>query len=160
VVLSHDPRFLFSIWKDAVALDVSEHQIGMIGEWRGEIRKWSCELELEEEYVRRAAKIRAFASNGQHLKGSTDSEVAGHIRPFLEEFIDRRFPGRFARLEMLDTMVKAIAGNPDDPLHAHHLTLAELNEFSRPEHHRDPDRQNPTQLKAQCRKVIDIVGRY
>lgn len=160
VVLSHDPRFLFSIWKDAVGLDMSEHQIGMVGEWRGEIRKWSCEKELEEEYVRRAAKIRAFASTGQHLKGCTDAEVAVQIRPFLEEFMDRRFPGRFARLEMLDTMVKGIADNPDDPLHPHHVKLAELNEFSRPEHHRDPDRQNPTQLRVQCQKVVDIVGRY
>lgn len=161
VVLSHDARFLHLIAKDAEPVLCSEHQIVMEGDWEGSVKAWSAVDELKAEYVRRAERIRAFASSGKHLRNCTPQALASDIRVFVEEYLDLRFPGRFAANVTLGIMVDEITGaGPGDPLHSHVMALRELNEFSRPEHHRGGGSPDPDQLKTQCQKVVRIVGAY
>lgn len=161
VVLSHDPRFLHLVFKDAGALDVSEHQVVMAADWNGTISPWSVQEEVKADYVRRAERIRAYAGDGKLLKDCSASQLVSDLRVFMEEYLDLRFPGRFAPGDLLGEMVRKIdeAGS-DDPLWAKRVELANLNEYSRPEHHRGTQAPDPTQLRAQCRKVIGIIGSY
>lgn len=160
VVLSHDPRFLHLLLKDAGSLDVSEHQIVLTGRWKAKVAPWSCTDEIKADYVRRAERIREYAATRTHLPDSNGNQLASDIRVFLEEFLDQRFPGRFHAGECLGAMCDAIADDPNDPLHAHKDDLRELNEFSRVDHHRGTQPPDPNELQSQCQKVVDILGDY
>jgi wobble nucleotide-excising tRNase len=160
VVLSHDPRFLHLVKKDATPIEYSEHQIGLDADWRGRICSWSSEEELKADYVRRAERIRGFAGTGQHLPGCSAALLAYDLRLFVEEYLDLRFPGRFAARTLLGAMIDDIDASPDDPLYSERRALREINEFARPDHHRGTSGPDPTQLRAQCKKVMRIVGSY
>jgi hypothetical protein len=146
--------------KDAGGLETSEHQIAQTGKWKAKIESWSCNDEVKADYVRRAQRIREYAATGQHLPDSNAAQLASDIRVFLEEFLDLRFPGRFPANETLGPMCDAIDDDTADPLHMHKDELRELNEFSRPDHHRGTEPPDPTELQAQCQKVVDIIGDY
>lgn len=161
VVLSHDPRFLHLIEKDKGPLTVTQHQIVAESDWVANLKAWNVEDEVKADYVRRAERIRAYASTGQHLTGCSPALLASDIRIFVEEYIDLRFPGRFAARTLLGAMVDEIdAAGADDHLYGHRTDLRSLNEFSRPDHHRGTSPPDPTQLQAQCKKVVKIVGAY
>ena len=161
VVLSHDPRFLHLIEKDKGTLAVSQHQIVAESDWVANLKAWNVEDEVKADYVRRAERIRAYASTGQHLTGCNIALLASDLRVFVEEYIDLRFPGRFAARTLLGAMVDEIeAAGPDDHLYVHRQDLRVLNEFSRADHHRGTSSPDPTQLRAQCRKVVKIIGAY
>jgi len=160
VVLSHDPRFLHMLLKDAGPIEVSQHQIVLTGRWKAKIAAWSCKDEIKADYVRRAERIREYAATQTHLPDSNGHQLASDIRVFMEEFLDQRFPGRFADGVALGPMCDAIADDPNDPLNAHKDDLRELNEFSRPDHHRGTQPPDPAELQAQCQKVVDILGDY
>ena len=161
VVLSHDARFLHLIKKDAGALEASEHQVVLTADWHGTVSAWSADDEVRAEYIRRAERIRGYAGSGQHLTGCSPQQLASDIRVFLEEYVDLLFPGRFAARTTLGTMVDEIDdAGPNDPLHLHRIALRDLNEFSRPDHHRGTQPPDPTQLRAQCRKVVGLIGAY
>ena len=160
VVLSHDARFLHLIKKDAGDIDCSEHQISLEPDWKGRICAWSSEEEVRSDYVRRAERIRGFAGNGQHLSGCSAPLLASDLRIFLEEYLDLRFPGRFAPRTLLGAMIDEIDASPDDPLYDKRLVLREINEYSRPDHHRGTVSPDPTQLRAQCKKIVKIIGAF
>lgn len=161
VVLSHDPRFLHLIEKDKGTLAVTQHQIVAESDWVANLKAWSVENEVKADYVRRAERIRAYASTGLHLTGCNGALLASDIRVFVEEYIDLRFPGRFAARTLLGAMVDDIdAAGSHDHLYVHRQDLRSLNEFSRPEHHRGTSSPDPTQLRAQCKKVVKIIGTY
>ncbi len=161
-VLSHDPRFLNMIEKDAPA-GFGSYQIqcdAPTGE--GAIYQWSSAEELKAEYVRRAEILREYANHGRLLKDQTTVSVQMAIRPFLEDYIRARFPARFPDpLRMLDGMTDEIeAAGVSDPLYAHVTTLRALNEYSRGSMHGGAQGPDPAALRGQCQKVIDIVGSY
>lgn len=161
VVLSHDPRFLHLIEKDKGPLVVTQHQIVAESDWVANLKAWNVEDEVKADYVRRAERIRAYASTGQHLTGCSPALLASDIRVFVEEYIDLRFPGRFAARTLLGAMVDEIdAAGPADHLYGHRANLRSLNEFSRSDHHRGTSPPDPTQLRAQCKKVVKIIGAY
>ena len=160
IVLSHDPRFLHLIKKDAAPIEYSEHQIGLDANWRGRVCSWSSEEELKTDYVRRAERIRGLASTGQHLPGCSASLLAYDLRVFVEEYLDLRFPGRFPARTLLGGMIDEIDASPDDPLYPERRALREINQFARVDHHRGTSEPDPNQLRAQCKKVMRIVGRY
>lgn len=161
VVLSHDPRFLHLIDKDRGALAVSHHQIVAESDWVANLKAWPLDDEMKADYVRRAERIRAYARTGQHLTGCSPAHLAGDLRIFVEEFLDLRFPGRFAPKTLLGAMVDEIEqAGPTDQLHAQAAVLRSLNEYSRQDHHRGTNPPDPTQLRAQCRKIVTIIGTY
>ena len=161
VVLSHDPRFLHLIYKDADPAVVGEYQICLDSDHGGSVRSWSSEEELKSAYVRQSERIRNYASTGQFLKDSSAEGLIRDLRPFLEQYIRHRFPGRFAMLKMLPDMIGEVeAGGSDDPLFASVAELRSLNEYTRGDMHGGASVPDADQLRAQCRKVVDLVGRY
>ncbi|MEM7701513.1 MAG: AAA family ATPase [Pseudomonadota bacterium] len=159
VVFSHDARFLNMIQRDAT--ECSEHQIVFPSDWHGTVSAWSAETEVQQAYVRKAQRIRSYAATGACLSDTTVDALASDLRVFLEEFLDLRFPGRFVRGDNLGAMARSIQdAGMADPLFKHATALRELNEYSRPEHHRGSGQVNPNQLRAQCRKVVAILGDY
>jgi hypothetical protein len=62
---------------------------------------------------------------------------------------------------MLDGMTTAIeeAGN-SDPLFAYVGDLRALNEYTRPNMHGGGQAPNPDASRAQCQRVVSIIGTY
>ena len=65
-------------------------------------------------------------------------------------------PDRFSALCVDDIEAAGAA----DHLYVHRNDLRSLNEFSRPGHHRGTSPPDPTELRAQCRKIVKIIGSY
>lgn len=159
LVLSHDPRFLHLIEKNAPAS--SSFQILCDDSGTGSIRSWSSEDELKDVYIRQAERIREFASTGNLLKDVTQESLAKDLRPFLEGFLRARFPGRFGPLVMLDGMTNEIeAAGASDPAYKDITALRALNEFSRDQMHAGSNPPAPAALRAQCARIIAIIGSY
>lgn len=160
IVLSHDPRFLNLLLRDSEPQTASEHQLVQEAAWKFAVKRWSCREETKADYVRRAQRIREYAATGMTLPDSSEAQLVADIRVFVEEFLDQRFPDRFAGNTLLGAMCEAIAADPNDPLFISAQELKELNEFSRPDHHRGTNPPDPAELKSQCQKVVDILGNY
>ena len=160
-VFSHDPRFLQMIEKDADASKIRTFQLMCTDKGEGSISSWSSAAELKSLYVRQAEMIREFATQGTPLKDETPQSTLQAIRPFLEDYIKARFPGRFADHELLVPMIEAIrqAGS-DDPLHGSVDELLALNEYTRRNMHGGGQSPDPVGLRAQARKVVQLVGSY
>jgi wobble nucleotide-excising tRNase len=160
IVMSHDPRFLQMIERDwrgpVITLQI---QCSTAGD--GAVSSWSSSDELKTLYVRNSEIIREYASHGALLKGVTEVTILQAIRPFLEDHIRARFPGRFNEVVMLDEMTTTIeqAGS-SDPLYGHVADLRALNEFTRPGMHGGAQPPDPVALCAQCKRVVALVGAY
>tara|TARA_R110001606_G_scaffold346930_1_gene496198 strand:- start:1507 stop:3474 length:1968 start_codon:yes stop_codon:yes gene_type:complete len=161
IVLSHDPRFLHMIEKDADHGSTSALQIQCSEEGFGALEKWSSERELASQYLRRSERIREFARQKNLLDPDSDETLHQAIRPFLEDYLRNRFPGRFGDSTHLFEMANIIegAGN-QDPMFSHVHDLQELNNYSRRSMHGGDSQSSPDELQAQCRKVVRIVGEY
>lgn len=159
IVLSHDARFLKLIEKNVSVC--STFQIVCDDAGIGSISTWSSEEELKEIYVRQAERIREYAATGELLKGSTHENLIKDLRPFLEDFIRARFPGRFGSLVMLDDMAKQIeAVGLGDPLFKCVSAFRAINEYSRDSMHGGASIPDPGQLRAQCKRIVSIIGSY
>ena len=160
LVLSHDPRFLHMIENDArVPMITLQLQCTQKGE--GSITTWCSADELKDLYVRNSEIIREYAGHGTLLKNVNELTVLQAVRPFLEDYIRARFPGRFGEMVMLDAMTTAIedAGN-SDPLFACVGDLRALNEYTRPNMHGGGQAPHSDALRAQCQRVVSIIGTY
>jgi wobble nucleotide-excising tRNase len=161
IVLSHDPRFLHLIEKDADPNICSAFQLILESDSEAAVKQWSSVDELKSNYMRQAERIRHFASTGQFLSDTSAESLIKDLRPFLEDFIKLRFPGRFDELKMLDAMVDEIeAGGAADPLFKDVSNLRALNEYTRANHHGGSFRPDVDALRAQCRRAVTILGTY
>lgn len=105
--------------------------------------------------------IRSYASHGVLLPDATLSSVKQAIRPFLEDYLKLRFPGRFVDGEQISAMAKAVKdAGVDDPLHSSADALIALNEYTRPNMHGGADNPDPDELRAQGKKLLRIVDSY
>jgi len=160
IVLSHDPRFLALIEKNSRD-QCSSFQISCTEEGKGTISIWNSTDELKDLYVRQAERIREFARCGQFLQSVTAESLVKDLRPFLEDYMRARFPGRFATLVMLDEMTNQVESAGDsDPLYDKVSDLRALNEFTRDSMHGGAAIPNPVALRAQCKKVASLIGAY
>lgn len=83
------------------------------------------------------------------------------IRPFLEDYIKARFPGRFIANEQIVAMTDAIKlVGPDDPLFDSVDDLLALNEYTRVNMHGGGQVPDPVALRAQTKKIVALVGKY
>jgi wobble nucleotide-excising tRNase len=161
IVLSHDPRFLYLIEKDANLSICSTFQLMFENDSEAAIKKWSASDELKSNYLRQAERIRHLASNGQFLSDTSAENLIKDLRPFLEDFIKQRFPGRFDALKMLDAMTDEIeAAGSSDPLFKDVANIRAVNEYTRANHHGGASRPDVDALRAQCRRVGLILGHY
>lgn len=161
IVLSHDPRFLHLIEKNADKADCASFQIMCDDQGVASISDWSSEKELENAYVRSAQVIREYANKGVFLDGENADSVVKRLRPFAEDFIRARFPGRFASLVMLDAMANDIdTTGASDPLYNDVPAFKAINEYSRDHMHANSPPVNPAELRAQCRRIVAFLGHY
>ena len=161
IVLSHDPRFLQMIERDAPQEDTSTYQITCNDAGNGDLKSWSSSDELKTTYIRQAETILEYAKHGLLLGGSTYSSIHQAVRPFMEDFILNRFPGRFPAKTFLSDMAVSIrAAGSSDPLFGDVDDIDALNEYTRPNMHGGAAITDPDALKAQCKKVQRIVGSY
>src|SRR5262249_22662339 len=127
----------------------------------GEIRGWSSADELRELYVRQCERIREYANAGSLLPSVTVESLAKDLRPFVEAHLRARYPGRFAELVILDAMigdVEAVGAN--DPLAGSVADLRALNEYTRDYMHAGAPAPNPGALRAQCKRIVKIMGSW
>lgn len=161
IVFSHDPRFLHLIDKDAEQGVCSTFQISFESDVEAAIKQWSSTEELKEIYVRQAERIRHYANSGVFLADTNAESLIKDLRPFLEDFVKLRFPGRFGSMKMLDAMVDEIdAAGPSDPLFQDIEHLRALNEYTRANHHGGSSHPDTAALRAQCHRVLMVLGRY
>jgi wobble nucleotide-excising tRNase len=161
IVLSHDPRFLQMIERDAPQKETSTYQITCDDVGNGDLKSWSSSDELKAIYIRQAETILEYAKHGSLLSGVTHSSIHQQVRPFMEDFILNRFPGRFPAKTFLSDMAASIrAAGPSDALFGDVEDIDALNEYTRPNMHGGAVVTDPTALRAQCKKVQRIVGSY
>jgi wobble nucleotide-excising tRNase len=161
VVLSHDPRFLQMIKKDVYEADhCSEYQLSCCPRGEGKISSWSSNDELKSIYVRQAERIREFATKGSFLNGCDAESLTKDLRPFLEDFLKARFPGRFGDIFLSDMAIEINKSGADDPMYEHVETFRKINEFSRGNMHGGASIPDPHELRAQCKRVVKVVGAY
>tara|TARA_R110000803_G_scaffold17030_2_gene46408 strand:- start:195 stop:2444 length:2250 start_codon:yes stop_codon:yes gene_type:complete len=161
IVFSHDPRFLFMIEKDSDSATTCTLQLRCTIEGDGSLTQWKSSDTLKALYVRQSEIIREYATHGKPLKGESENSVLQAIRPFLEDYIRARFPGRFGDKAMLAEMIEAITdAGSDDPLYTSVSDLTSLNEYTRPNMHGGGTTPDEDALRAQCRKVVGIIGAY
>lgn len=161
IVLSHDPRFLAMIEKDGESAVTRTYQLTCTDSGYGTVGLWSSKEELKALYVRQAEVIREYASQGTLLRDASVNDIVKSIRPFLEDYIRARYPGRFQNGEMIVAMCEAInAAGGADALFGTIADLLALNEYSRVNMHGGGSTPDPVALRAQCRRIVRIVGAY
>ncbi len=161
LVFSHDPRFLQKIEKDAVHGTTATYQILCNDDGIGSIMAHSLEDELKEVYVRQSEAIREYAQRQTVLADFTELSLIQALRPFLEDYIRARFPGRFQNNDMLTAMTDAIeAAGATDAMFNSVADLRDINEYTRPNHHGGSTMPDPIELRTYCKKVVRIIGAY
>ncbi|HEY1926650.1 MAG TPA: AAA family ATPase [Caulobacteraceae bacterium] len=158
IVLSHDARFLALIEKNANG--ALSYQLNCDDNGTGAISAWSSAEELKDLYVRQCERVREFASTGTFLAGINGDSLVKELRPFSEDYLRNRFPGRFGPLVMLDQMATEIEAVPDDPMLPHVAELRAINEYTRDYMHGGASNPDPGALRSQCKRLVKIIGSY
>jgi wobble nucleotide-excising tRNase len=161
IVLSHDPRFLALIAKHADHETHASFQILCTDNGVGSVSLWSADDELKELYIQRAEAIREYAKRKCLLGKMTCIELIQALRPFLEDYLRARFPGRFKDDQSLYDMASAIqeAGS-SDPLCGSVSDILSINEYTRKDQHGGGAHPDADELCAQCKKIDRIIGSY
>ena len=161
IVLSHDPRFLQNIEKNADKGIIRTFQLQCSDAGVGALEAWSSKDELKSLYVEQSEIIREYAAQKKVLKGQTLNSIHQSIRPFLEDYLRLRFPGRFPDQSQIFEMTNAIdKSGQSDPLAPYVNDLLALNEYTRTNMHGGGMVPDPAELRAHCRKVVNIIGSY
>lgn len=161
IVLSHDPRFLQLIEKNADNALTRTFQLQCSDSGEGALQKWCSADELKSLYVQQSEMIREYATHGTLLKGQTLNSVKQSIRPFIEDYLRLRFPGRFADQAQIFEMASSIRdAGAGDPIAGFVADLFALNEYTRPNMHGGGDQPVSSELRVHCRKIVAVVGSY
>lgn len=150
IVLAHDPGYLrevrAKVEKTGAAHDgsiatVTEFQLSQDAEGHSSFATVDLDAECESDYFRNYRRIRCFLE-GQPFNGSlvSHTEAGESIRPLLESYLHRRFPGRIpSTKKTLGSVINYIRdSDPDGVLeHAKSLDaeLRDLNYFGTRYHH-------------------------
>ncbi len=134
LVLSHNKRFLCSIWDGAdptirSALEIARNNNGST------IRPWNVDEDSITEHDRRHARLRAFVDSGT----GTPRDIARDIRPHLEAFLRVACPEHFRPGTLLGPFLglcRQWCGQPNQILdQAATRELSELTEYANRFHH-------------------------
>jgi hypothetical protein len=125
-----------------------------------------CDIEgvCESPYYRHHRIVRDYLDG---KSAANPRDVAKAIRPMLEGYLHRRFPGRIPRRALFGNIIHAAQhAQPPDPLA--NLTpslieeLAKINEYVGPFHH-DPKEgaeaaaPNETELRSFARRALNVI---
>jgi len=162
IVLSHDPQFLKLVWDGVQISDVKVLQMSKAGD-STVIGEWDVEIETQSGYLRDYSTLLDFyvERRGDPLS------VARTIRPFLEGWLRRRFPGRFQQNEWLGDFINKIrSADPNGGLSYAQADLGEIediNDYSKKYHHdqnqnADSEPINSDELHGFVKRTHRLVG--
>lgn len=150
IVLAHDPGYLREVRakvektgkaSDGSVRTATEFQLSQDAEGHSSFATVDLDAECESDYFRNYRRIRCFLE-GQPFNGSAVShtEAGESIRPLLESYLHRRFPGRIpATKKTLGSVINFIRDADADGVleHAKSLDgeLRDLNDFATRYHH-------------------------
>lgn len=139
IVLGHDPYFIRdlrdTISKATPALQPSLFQLVLASGGYTDFDNLDVDMMCESEYYKRHRLLNNFADG----KGGDSLAVVGALRPMLEGYLHRRFPGLIPKALMFGEVIKQIqnAAAPSPLCHARNLIseLNEINEYAGQFHH-------------------------
>lgn len=167
IVLAHDPYFIRDIRDELTSKDgqskISILQLRYSNNDYSDLDLFNVDQECESPYYRHHRMMSEFCATGTH----EIREVAKAIRPFLEGYLHRRFPGLLPKDQMFGGILTFIrdATAPHPAVHAQPLTieLQEINGYAGQFHH-DTNPGNAdtvpvlaTELKGYCQQALHIV---
>lgn len=130
IILAHDPFFIRDLRdaltvKGAPALQILQLRHAVDG--YSDLAKFDPDQECESPFYRHHRLIRELGAGTPH----DNRTVAKAIRPFLEGYLHRRFPGLIPKDLMFGQIVSHIASaQPKDPLYYAHSLIEELQELN------------------------------
>lgn len=166
IVLVHDIHFMRNLRKDLLRTsspqDVSCLKLKTVANRYSTFDSIDVNKECEGGY------FRCHRVLGEYLEGSVQSsmEVAKSIRPMLEGYLHRRFPGIISRDLMFGDVIRAINNaHPGSPLaHAQNITseLSEINAYAGQYHHDTDPGADPVEiidgeLRSFVERAIKVV---
>ena len=166
IVLSHDPVFLFELWKKAEESSVSKQAL-TIKRTTGNyslIDKWDVEAENMEEYFKIYDKISGYIDEGV----ATDDErrhIAKDVRVLLEFFLKYKYPQEFGGKTTLGAMLQKIkqaqVGDQISNLQLEVQELHNINEYACRYHHPNAASEpiNDGELKSWATKVVSFISK-
>jgi len=152
IVLGHDPYFIRdlrdTIIKANPALRPALFQLVLAPGGYTDFEKLDVDMLCESEYYKRHRLLNSFV-DGQ---GGDSLAIVGALRPMLEGYLHRRFPGLIPKSLMFGDVIKQIqnAVSPSPLCHALSLVgeLNEINEYAGQFHHDANAPSNSTTIVA------------
>lgn len=168
IVLAHDPYFIRDI-RDALHKEdnttpIAVFQLSLAPDDYTSFAQLDLDKECESAYFQHHRLLNDFAAG----KGGDAKSVAKAIRPMLEGYLHRRFPGIVHKSLMFGQVVVLIRdASPPNPLcHAQNLVeeLNEINEYAGQFHHdtnpsADTSCVVASELKTFVERALNVVHR-
>lgn len=168
IILAHDLFFIRTMRDEFLKMpstqiqDISALRIIHIADDFSDLDKLNIDLECESPYYKNHRLVSGFVDGThQHLH---DTAVA--IRPLLEGYLHRRFPGKISPGNMFGEVVTQITqAQPNDPLFFAQSLVAELNEINNyaGRYHHDTNPQassepiTPGELKSYSARALKVI---
>ncbi len=160
IVLSHDRRFLCSLWERADAR--ARAAVEVVREGAGStLRAWNVEEDLKTEHDKRHLMLRDYLSRG----AGDLREVARNIRPHLETFLRVARPEQFLPGTLLGDFIEVCrrhVGTGQEIFDKASIRdLQDLNEYARRYHHQGWETEpiNDGQLRGFVDKALKFTRR-
>lgn len=160
IVLAHDPYFLRDL-RDALIRDDSTTPVAMFQLTAAphsytDFASLDIDRECESNYARHHRLLTNFSTGN----GGDIAMVAKSVRPMLEGYLHRRFPGLVPKGLMFGGVVAHIRGslNPSPLCHATNLVdeLNEINDYVGRFHHDTiPDADGATHTASELKTFVD-----
>lgn len=160
IVLAHDPYFLRdlrdALRKEDKAAPISLFQLADASKNYTDFASLDIDKECESPYSKHHRLLNDFGAG----KGGDTTSVAEAIRPMLEGYLHRRFPGLLPKDLMFGQAVVLIRDSvaPSPLCHAKNLVdeLNEINEYAGQFHHdTHPDKGAVTIVAAELKTFVD-----
>lgn len=162
VVLSHDPGFLsLLVSRIPTAGDVRLLQLSRVGR-DSTLAEWDAGEAGIPPYKQDLMDIRAYVDGA--ATDASKLDIIRKMRPILEGFFRRKFPGMFAEGIWLGTMLEQIRDDgADHALASVYDEVTSINDYTKRYFHEgDPEPTeepiNETELDSFCRRTMGVVG--
>ncbi len=166
ILLAHDPYFIRdfrdAIRKDDKGVQIAALQLVHVAEGYTDFAPYDVDKECESPYFRHHRQLNGFIA-GQ--EGDLRS-VAKAVRPMLEGYLHRRFPGLLPKTLMLGPTINKIrdTAHPSPLSHARGLVeeLKEINDYAGQFHHDTNENADKVivvsaELKAYVERTLSVI---
>ncbi|MGC0820646.1 AAA family ATPase [Pantoea agglomerans] len=170
IILAHDLFFVRTLRNEFLKIPSTQIQdistlriIHSAGDF-SDLAKLDVDLECESPYYKNHRMVSGYADGTHHQLH--DTAVA--IRPLLEGYLHRRFPGKISPGNLFGEVVLQIAqSQPNDPLFFAKSLVPELNEINNyaGRYHHDTNPQasfepiTPSELMSYSKRALNVIYR-